>query len=660
MQIGGQILTNKTNLKVLLLEWEEQLFEDSRTEDIEMHVIDKLKPPSSLTKLTIKRYGGQSFPSWFKDPASVSNLVVLKLENCAKCQSLPSLEMLSSLKDLTIEGMASLKRIDFQTPLKSLEVLRFKNLREWEHWDTWRGKEDVERLAQLRELCIEECPKLTGEFLDHLPSLERFVIQECSKLVVSVSSLPEECEVGIDYDCKGVVCNGSSINFERLKYSPGTSNISEVESKLKQGSQRVETLAINGSDEILDSWQNLPNIERSSTLGGMHGLTFLKKLELWNCKNDFVFFENTNFLPNLSDLWLHECQTLVSLPIGLKLKNLKTLIIWECNSLRSIDCSMLPSSLKALRIYNCEKLEILMDLSTSFLEELRIDGCHSLTCTSPRQLPDTLQEIYIFYCYELKTLSRCQYLPKALTFLFIKWCGELKSIDGSFEGSTCLKSVNLVDCENLESIPLGLQNLSCVDSLMIEGCPKLLVREGVPTSLIRLKLGGDATSILQEDKGMLTSLTALSIRECPRIESIPNLSSLTSLTEFVIWNCPRIESIPNLSSLTSLAEFVIQNCPTIESIPNLTNLTSLRRLAIQDCSKLKSIPLGNLEQLEIRGCPKLKSLQSLPSSLLSLQVEDCPLLTKQWSKGKKRYCSKIAHIPKVRIDSKLIFNSKEE
>ncbi|KAJ0034151.1 hypothetical protein Pint_26459 [Pistacia integerrima] len=51
----------------------------------------------------------------------------------------------------------------------------------------------------------------------------------------------------------------------------------------------------------------------------------------------------------------------------------------------------------------------------------------------PEQLPDTLQKLYIG-CYELKTLSRCQYLPKALTYLFIKSCRELKSIDGSFEG----------------------------------------------------------------------------------------------------------------------------------------------------------------------------------------------------------------------------------
>ena len=122
-----------------------------------------------------------------------------------------------------------------------------------------------------------------------------------------------------------------------------------------------------------------------------------------------------------------------------------------------------------------------------------------------------------------------------------------------------------------------------------------------------------------------------------------------------------IESIPNLTKLTSLTKFTIKECPRIESIPNLNSLTSLRILVIQKCPELKSIPaLGSLEHLDIRKCPKLRSLQSLPSSLLYLNVSDCPLLTKQWNRGKKRYCSKIAHIPEVHIDEKFIFNLKEE
>ncbi|XP_044497833.1 putative disease resistance RPP13-like protein 1 [Mangifera indica] len=668
-QIQGQILNNKSNLKVLLLEWGDQVLDNSLNMDVEMHILDKLKPPSSLKELTIRRYNGETLSSWLGDPSLLSNLIVLKIEHCQRCTLLPSLEMLSSLEDLTIKGMSNIKRIDFQMPFKSLQVLCFENLPEWENWDTKRGNEDIENFPKLRVLSIKECPKLTRNIPDHLSSMERFVIKNCPKLVVSFSNYPRHCKLEID-DCEGMVCDNDSIDFKLLN-SRCLANVPEIEIKLKQGSQKVEFLKIVDKQGIIDSWQSLADNEKS--LQRRNDLTSLQKLLIENC-SDLVSFKN-NFFSNLNSLEIDNCK-----------------------SLTFIGRDVLPLSLKGLEIRSCEKLEFLKDLSTSVLEYLGISRCESLTCTSlDGHLPETLKVLMINGCNALKTLSsRNEYLPKRLASLTIYECSELKSIAQSFKNSRCLKQISLLWCLNLESLPLGLEELPCLEYIWMGECPNLLVREGVPTSLIGLALMGDvkfhkpvtewelhnlrhlciekskdATWVLQEDKGMrmgmgmgmLSCLISPEIHKCLKLKhlSSPIFQSLTSLEELKIFDLPQLESILDLSILTSLTKLIIHNCPRFESIPSLDSLTLLRTLIIHECPKLKSIlALGNLEYMEIWECPNLKSLQSLPSSLLSLRISRCPLVKKQLKRGKGKYSSKIARIPRVEIDRKFIYNSKEE
>ncbi|XP_044498875.1 putative disease resistance protein At3g14460 isoform X2 [Mangifera indica] len=717
-QIPGQMLSNMSKLKVLLLEWGHQV--NSQATNVEMNLLDKLKPPINLRELTIRGYGGKSFPSWLGDWSWLSNLVALKLEECKSCTSLPSLEMLSSLEDLTIKKMASLKRIDFRTPFKSLKFLHFKDLEEWEHWDDWRGNEDTEIYPKLRVLSIVRCPQLIGKVSNRLSSLERFVIKDCPKLVVSFSNYPIHCKLEID-GCEGTVCNDGSIDFENL-YSEYFANILTVEDKLKEGSQRVYRLRISRNEEIMKSWQSLGN---------------------------------TNFLSNINSLEICACHNLRSIERGMLPSSLKEFHINFWQRLTFIDSDALPLSLKRLRIDICEELKFLKNLSVcSLIESIDVSWCKSLKWISlDGPLPETLNQLYVRDCKALETLSsrRNEYLPKALTSIDIRDCKELKSI--------------------------GLHHLPCLESIVIWECPKLSAREGVPTSLRQLLINecedgkgmgmlaslkelsiwdlpqlksiSDLTNLTSlkhlniwelpqlelipnlsgltslqklkidglpqlesiQDLSNLTSLEDLEISECPRIKSIPSLSgltslpklkiadlpqlesiqdlsNLTSLTDFRISECPRIKSIPNLSGLTCLQNLEIADLPQLESIQDLSNLTSLEDLQISKCPRIKSIPslscltslqkltifdlpqlesiqdlsnLTSLEHLQISKCPSLISIPHLSSltSLQSLHVTDCPLLIKRWKSVAGKYSSKIAQIPEVVIDGKFIYNSKE-
>ncbi|XP_044499011.1 putative disease resistance RPP13-like protein 1 isoform X1 [Mangifera indica] len=575
--IQEQILSNKSKLKVLILEWRDQV--NSQATDVEMNLLDKLKPPINLRELTIRGYGGESFPSWLADLSWLSNL---------------------------------------------------------------------------RVFTIEKCPQLIGEVPNYFSSLERFVIKDCPKLVVSLSNYPIGCKLEID-GSKGTVCNDGSIDFENLD-SKYLANISTVKDKLKKGSQRVSRLKIVHNQEIIESWQSL---------------------------------ENTNFLSNINFLEISECQ-----------------------NLRSIGKGMLPSSLKWLRIERCRELKFLKNLSVcSLIESIYVYQCKSLKCISlDGPLPETLNVLFVDSCEALETLSsrRNEYLPKALTSIFILGCEELKSIAESFDNSTCLQYICVVDCKNLESLPSGLHHLPCLESIKIDGCPKLSVREGVPTSLRQLLINecedGKGMGMLASLKRLtiwnlpqlksisdltdltslkhlrigelpqlelipnlkywsLTSLEILEIHGLPQLESIPDLSNLTSLQRLQIASLPQLESIQDLSNLTSLEDLQISKCPRIKSIPSLSGLTSLQELKIADLPQLESIQdlsnLTSLEDLQISKCPKLRSLQTLPSSLQSLQITDCPLLIKRWKSVTGKYSSKIAQIARVVMDGKFIYNSKE-
>uniref|UniRef100_A0A7N2LD12 Uncharacterized protein n=1 Tax=Quercus lobata TaxID=97700 RepID=A0A7N2LD12_QUELO len=143
-------------------------------------VLNKLQPHENLKKLTIENYGGSAFTNWVGN-AIFSNMVVLRLNNCKYCTSLPPLGQLSSLQELLITKMEGLERLEdnqfygtgqtgFQ-PFRSLKSLKFTELRHWRHWiHSAHGGED---LPSLQELQIQKCPKFIGSLPRHPYSTNR-------------------------------------------------------------------------------------------------------------------------------------------------------------------------------------------------------------------------------------------------------------------------------------------------------------------------------------------------------------------------------------------------------------------------------------------------------------------------------------------------------
>ena len=120
-------LIEKYNLMELCLEWSYKL-DEPRDRTSEFEVLNMLQPHKTLKGLTINCYGGIEFPTWLTGH-SFSRMVLLRIENCKKCMSLPPMGQLPSLKHLFIKGMASVKNVGHEfygvscsQPFESLEL----------------------------------------------------------------------------------------------------------------------------------------------------------------------------------------------------------------------------------------------------------------------------------------------------------------------------------------------------------------------------------------------------------------------------------------------------------------------------------------------------------------------------------------------------------
>ncbi|MFS7925292.1 putative leucine-rich repeat domain superfamily [Helianthus anomalus] len=143
-------------------------------------VLEELRPDSEwLKELSVKSYGGIEFPKWVGHP-SFHRLVDVSISGCKNCTSLPPLGQLPSLKELYISSMPNVEFIGSEltgtnqltvAAFPSLEILRFESMHGWEVWSTNNEVSDAV-FPCLRELQIEDCPKLIEVSLKTLLSVE--------------------------------------------------------------------------------------------------------------------------------------------------------------------------------------------------------------------------------------------------------------------------------------------------------------------------------------------------------------------------------------------------------------------------------------------------------------------------------------------------------
>ncbi|KAF7824831.1 putative disease resistance RPP13-like protein 1 [Senna tora] len=506
-------LKDKKHLEELLLKWNDQNNDESQNE---RDVLEKLQPHQNLKKLSIRYYGGTRFPIWFSDD-TLSNVVSLELENCKYCFLLPSLGLLPSLKSLSIKGFEGIVAIgpefhgnDSTTvSFICLEILKFEEMANWEEWDCKAA------FPCLKELHIKNCPKLKDHLPGKLPSLDRLKIKNCQQLVALVPWAPAISTMSLR-NCAKV----------QMEYVPSSS---------------LKSLRFDGP------CMDVPLLEKiENTIAN----TCLERIHIADCPNlEFPLHNSYNFL------------------LRIRIKS-------SCDSLRTFPLDLFPK-LQLLQLISCSKLEMI-----SVSEGHK----HDPICLTKMQICDCP-----------KFVSVGGFSAPRLEWCHIARLESLKSLPGCMNILfPSLKQLIIIDCPQLESFPQGglpskLRDLSIFD------CPKLIAsrmewdlhnHSFLNTLLI---VSADVDSF--PEPGLLPpTLTSLYLSKCSSLTRLDykGLFHITSLTELTLKDCPTLQCLPKEGLPTSLSYLEIRgNCPLLKQ--------RCRKLKGEDWGKISHIPCVKID-----------------------------------------------------------------
>ncbi|PNY15325.1 CC-NBS-LRR resistance protein [Trifolium pratense] len=376
-----EFLKNKQNLEFMTLRWYHK--EDDKMEKWNFKdkvSLDFLEPHQNLKVLQVVGYNGTTLSNWL---ASLQHLVKFTLNNCPKCQFLPSMDKLPFLKVLQLWRLDSMKfitesnQVGSSTPiffpsLKELTILDCPNLKSW--WEDEKREKDIPSFSCISKLNIQYCPQLA-----------------CMPLYP-----------GLDEELVLVESNVKSMT-DTMHYVDGTESIETSISK-SQPFSKLKSMVIEGVEQspLESSW--------------LKNFISLEELHIRDCSNMKSLPQGFEFLSSLQTLSIERCEELVLDSDISKtelegLKNLTSLTLRAIPKLKYLPCGIeYLQCLKDLRIYDCHGLSHLPDSISNLvsLRQLVISECRWLqSLPKGMERMKSLHTLTIINCSLL--LPRCQH-----------------------------------------------------------------------------------------------------------------------------------------------------------------------------------------------------------------------------------------------------------
>ncbi|KAG8063550.1 hypothetical protein GUJ93_ZPchr0003g17689 [Zizania palustris] len=337
----GSNLSAKQYVENLMLQWSDDIYNNSQAVNESILVVESLRPHCNLRNLRVDNYPGTRFPGWMA-PDSFAYLETLKICYCRNSQHLPPLGTLPKLKILHLEGMHNLQSMGTLLCFPSLEVL---TLWDMPNLKTWCDPEGTE-LPNLKELHISHCPRLqTVTILP--PELAMLEINNCGTLC-SLPVIQHLCDLvvhgGSESSDKliGWISQLTSLTSLTLMHFPKTKDIQQL-----QQLSALKRLKIGGFEHLLSVAGN----------SGMEAFSSLEFLEISSCTKLQQF--SVLGLQSLKEFKLRHCTKLEVLPTGLgNLASLRHLEIHDTPNL-SVATSdiVLPDGVSYLVLSGCPALE---------------------------------------------------------------------------------------------------------------------------------------------------------------------------------------------------------------------------------------------------------------------------------------------------------------
>ncbi|XP_050211335.1 uncharacterized protein LOC126661528 [Mercurialis annua] len=538
-------LKDKHGLNTLKMEWSYN-FNDSRNERNETFVLDALQPPKNLEMLTIAFFGGSRFPIWLGDH-SYLKLVQLDLGCCRNSTSLPSLGRLPLLRILSIEGAERVRTVGAEfyghdlpslKPFQSLEILRFKDMLNWEHWAC--SEINFPCLVQFE---LENCPKLIGELPQRLPSLQHLHIVACPMLKDSLRSLSSLHTLYTEYCNQAILgrvisfCSLTSLQLSRI------AGLACLNKSLMQAVTVLEVLKVEDCSELSVLWEDGADVQM---------LASLKRLVVCKCPNLVSFATGHQGMPcNLEFLALEECNNLKTLP----------------TDLHSI------TALGDLRIKCCPKLKFPATGLPNTLTYLRFGDLHE---EDEDQFLMGREELYKTSDIAYDTFAVGTYQPSMNEGKMRICISDFRQVESLLPSIACnnIKHIFVRACLTMKCLGEFKHNLIHLRGLTIAGCvtkqrPTALSEWGLSslTFLQRLDITGVPMVSFPDDDGHLlpTSLKHVSISCINNLKSISKgILNLTSIEHLQISHCYKLSSLPKEGLPVSLQRLDISYCSYLD------------------------------------------------------------------------------------------------
>ncbi|KAL4614066.1 hypothetical protein ACB092_07G028400 [Castanea dentata] len=289
-------LKQKQRLSELILKWNPE-GDDGVDASDDKNSMDSLQPHESLKSLEVDRYMGVSVSSWL---SFLTNLVDLVIDNCKKCQYLPPLYQLPTLRKLSIWQMDGLEYITdgdmndeisastFFPSLERLNLFECRNLKGW-----WRSVDKGNEATTTSTISSSSSTNHYHQHMPYFPRLSFFHFSRCPKMTCMplFPNLEEELylrnsswkalEETIEMNNRG----GRASSFPSSSSSSSSPPLSKLKLLHLSAIQELESLPEEWfknltSLETLDIW-DCPNL--TSLPEGMSHLTSLQRLDIVGC-----------------------------------------------------------------------------------------------------------------------------------------------------------------------------------------------------------------------------------------------------------------------------------------------------------------------------------------------------------------------------------------
>ncbi|XP_070674733.1 putative disease resistance RPP13-like protein 1 [Malus domestica] len=576
------LLKDKKNLNEVELSWGRVVSNDSVKE---RYVLDRLQPSVNLVKLTIRFYGGISFPNWVGD-SSFSNLQVMRLSDSGNCSSLPPVGQLPALKELYVERMKVVKSVGVELyggnqPFQCLEKLEFWEMPEWEEW--------------LPSPSGGESPDFP-----RLPSLKTLDVYKCEVLHENRAS--------------------NTLNTESLRGSL----------------EKLTIMGCPGLSLLLESTDTLPSLQMLfiKFVGGKewlaHNSNRLQSLSLDECSSLLSF--PTNGLPTpLTSLHLVNCKKVefLSREMMAKLTSLQSLLLFKsCDSLRSFPLGIFPN-LSSLSIVGCQNLESLSveggaDENLSHLNSLSIWGCRNLVSFPDGGLPTpNLTFFHVYNCENLKLLPDRMHTLTALQRLEISSLPNLVSFPDGGLPTPNLTYFSVDHCVNLKLLPDRMHTLTALQTLLIRSLPNLVSfpEGGLPTpNLTFFSVGYINITHLPDSIGNHMHLRYIDL-SYTTIKRLPDtVCTLYNLQTLLLLGCSFLVELPAyMRKLIHLRHLDIGETKIKEMPVHIGRLKSLRTLTAFVLGKSTGSSIAELRELShLGGKISILNLQNVVGAIDAL------------------------------------------